>query len=131
MRKKTKPSVTENRRRLNALGTAIKAARTTRGIRLLDLAKALEISLPFLSDVENGRRNLSDDRIQDLADFLGVPAMPLLEMAAQDRGKVTLDLNGADPKRFELALLLGRAWPNVPNEVIDPLIAELRNIVPT
>lgn len=95
-----------------AFGAALRAAREAKSMRLFELSKKLNVSVPFLSDVENGRRPLSEDRIYIVAKFLGVSVLPLLELAARDRGKVILPIGAAlDPRQLRAATMLSMNWP--------------------
>lgn len=119
---KTRPA--SPKRDLN-LGTALREARQQKNVRLRELSAKLDVSLPYLSDVENGRRPLSDERIRQAAEFLGVDPMPLLEVATKDRGKITLDIDVSDERRFRAAMLLSVNWPHIPKSTIDYLLKEL------
>lgn len=54
-----------------ALGERIRELREERDFSLRELAKKLGCSAPFLSDVELGRRYLSEKNLKDLAGLLG------------------------------------------------------------
>lgn len=41
-----------------------RAMRKRKGKSLREVAKLMKVSAPFVSDLENGRRNWSDDRIE-------------------------------------------------------------------
>ncbi|MEQ1854059.1 MAG: helix-turn-helix transcriptional regulator [Chthoniobacteraceae bacterium] len=56
-----------------SLGQKIKELRDTADLSLRELAKILDVSAPFLSDVELGRRFPSDDVLAALAKALKVP----------------------------------------------------------
>src|SRR5437660_507934 len=57
---------------ITTLGEAIRFLREQRGMSLRDLAERVGVSAPFLSDLERNRR--ATDRLEQLADTLGVPA---------------------------------------------------------
>jgi hypothetical protein len=52
------------------LGLAIREARLARGLSLRACAKAAKISAPFLSDIERGRRSMSDGTCEMLLGVL-------------------------------------------------------------
>lgn len=52
---------------MNALGKEIRRLREEQGISLRELAKRLDVSAAFLSDVELGRRYPSDDVLKEIA----------------------------------------------------------------
>lgn len=72
-------------------GKALETARKRCNLRLVDLADKLDISVPFLSDVENGRRTLASARIIKVAEILGEDRLRLLILAARDRGQVIIE----------------------------------------
>lgn len=47
------------------IGLTVRHSRTAVGMTLRELARRLEISAPYLSDLERGRRNWSDSRLDD------------------------------------------------------------------
>lgn len=105
----------------NEFGVALRKARDAKEVRLYELSQQLDVSVPFLSDVENGRRTLSDARIRIAARYLGVDPLPLLEMAVKDRGKIVLDTSHLTKKQLRAAMLLSANWPH-----IDKLLSNLK-----
>jgi transcriptional regulator with XRE-family HTH domain len=63
------------------LGQRIRELRDERDLSLRELAKKLECSAAFLSDIELGRRYPSEKSLKDLARILNVP---LHELKAHD-----------------------------------------------
>jgi transcriptional regulator with XRE-family HTH domain len=55
----------------------IAEVRKNLGIKAVDLADAIDISQPYLSQIENGKRRPSAAMLQDIASFLGVPIRTL------------------------------------------------------
>lgn len=53
----------------------LNAIRKWRGLGQVELAEAVGIAQGHLSDLENGRRNITADLVQRLADKLDVPAL--------------------------------------------------------
>lgn len=57
-----------------SFGAFIRRRRSERGLTLLDVAAALEISIPYLSRIERDREKAPrDELIRDLANILQVP----------------------------------------------------------
>ena len=57
-----------------SFGAFIRRRRNERGLTLLDVAAALEISIPYLSRIERDREKAPrDELIRDLANLLHVP----------------------------------------------------------
>ncbi|KAB8162955.1 helix-turn-helix domain-containing protein [Streptomyces sp. 3MP-14] len=69
-------------------GTAIRAIRTMRSLRLADLAHSTGLSTSYLSRLERGEAGASDSTIRDIADGLAVPPADITrgaDMASQPR----------------------------------------------
>ncbi len=60
------------------LGDRIKELRKKRGLSLRDLAGKIDISISFLSDIENNRSRPSLDRLRDVAEGLETTVSYLL-----------------------------------------------------
>jgi transcriptional regulator with XRE-family HTH domain len=102
-------------------GPALRAIRELKNVRLLELSDRLGVSLPYLSDVECGRRDpLSDDRIKQVAEYLNADPLPLLEFATKERGRVVLDVGKSD-QRINTATLLSIWWPKASDEMVFKL----------
>ena len=61
------------------LGTRLRETRIAAGLTLHALARGLGVSAPFLSDVEHGRRALTERRIRDAAAVMSVDPARLLD----------------------------------------------------
>lgn len=59
------------------LGLAMRDLRTHRGYSLRKLAHKMSISVPYLSDLELGRRKWSEAKIRDYIVAIGPPYEPL------------------------------------------------------
>lgn len=66
--------------RLQTLGQNIKNIRKSKQISQIDLAVAVGIDRSYLSEIENGRRNLSVNILYAIADALEVKISDLLSM---------------------------------------------------
>ncbi|WP_427340509.1 helix-turn-helix domain-containing protein [Caloranaerobacter sp. DY30410] len=60
------------------VGKRIKKLRKERGLSLKELSKKTDISISFLSDIENGRSNPSLERLKDIARGLNTTVSYLL-----------------------------------------------------
>ena len=84
---------------VTTLGEAVRYAREQRGMTLRALARAVDVSPPFLSDLEHNRR--STDRLPQMERALDVPEGTL----RQFDGRLTKDLADwlkDNPKLLEL-----------------------------
>jgi transcriptional regulator with XRE-family HTH domain len=66
-----------------SLGEKIKELRLAQAMSLRELARRIEKSAPFLSDIELGRRFPSEDVLNDLAKELGVAIEELAKLDAR------------------------------------------------
>nr|WP_117210666.1 helix-turn-helix transcriptional regulator [Allorhizocola rhizosphaerae] len=71
----------------SVLGEALRQERLEQGRTLADVAMAARISLPYLSEVERGRKEVSSEVLAALCDALGIDLSDLLVA-------VVLHLNG-------------------------------------
>jgi len=78
-------------------GEFLKRKREEKQISLRELARRLEVSAPFLSDVENNRRApLTEERLATLADVLNLSEAEEAEMydiVGHQKGLLAPDLN--------------------------------------
>lgn len=77
-------------------GEFIRKKRLEQSITLRRMADQLDVSAPFLSDVEKGRRNPLDlDKMNQLADFLHMNSQErntMYDLAGRDRDTIAPDL---------------------------------------
>ena len=66
-----------------ALGRAIAAMRAERGLGRRTLAELAGISYPYMSEVENGTKRMTVDRLMDIAIALNVGPSRILDYAAE------------------------------------------------
>jgi transcriptional regulator with XRE-family HTH domain len=62
----------------SVLGEALRRARLEQGRTLADVALAARISMPYLSEVERGRKEVSSEVLAALCDALGIDLSDLL-----------------------------------------------------
>jgi transcriptional regulator with XRE-family HTH domain len=68
-----------DQRRLEALGKSVRALREAAGESQVAAAESLGLNRSFLIGIESGRRNVSVQRLFDIADHYGVRPAALLE----------------------------------------------------
>lgn len=91
-------------------GSLLRDRRTAAGLTLGALAKILGISVPYLSDVELGRRNPFDpERMRALAVAIGVDILELEKAAAVSRGSFELQA-GPTPLHVDVGAELAEEW---------------------
>ena len=111
---------------LGALGAAVRARRTARGLTLKTLAQTAHVSPRFLLQLEGGEGNVSVARLLDIADALGTTPSELLAEAegapASPAGVVALlGLRGAG--KSSVGELAAREL-GVPFVELDALVAK-------
>ena len=68
-----------------------------------DIARLLDVSAVYVSDVERGNRKpFSRERIVRIADFLHRDPGPLLEAADREKGVIEYDIKNASPLEAEV-----------------------------
>lgn len=78
------------------IGKAIRLVREAKGMRASQLAQRVGISNPFLSLIEQGRRQPSLDVVDRLARALGVPTESLILLAKPRDSRLTSTHRGAN-----------------------------------
>jgi transcriptional regulator with XRE-family HTH domain len=83
-----------------ALTINIRSIRKDRGLTLEQVAAKIGVSVPHLSGVERGKKNLNNHLMTRLADTLGVPVESLIGDRADDKARMAhiLDQLGADDR---------------------------------
>lgn len=76
-------------------GEMISRMREKRELTLRRMAEEIGVSAPYLSDIEHGRRNPPEDRLDLIAEKLGLTPSEkeqMFDLAAKDTSSVSLDL---------------------------------------
>lgn len=95
-------------------GDLVKRARAEQKIPLKRLSDRLELSIPYLSDIEHGNRNPpAPDKAREWAMMLGLDPDEVAFLALTDRRKVELAIEGERTGKVELAFSLARAWDSM------------------
>lgn len=92
-------------------GKMLREKRKAKGMSLRELAHALEISSPYLSDVELGRRNPFDgDLLLKLPIILGCDSDELTAEAMISRGSFILSTIDVSVKHLAVGATLSLLW---------------------
>jgi transcriptional regulator with XRE-family HTH domain len=78
------------------IGDKIKTLRKENKLTLKELSFKTGISISFISDIENKRRNPSVDTLKILAKGLNVPASELLDSGNNSATNNTIEMNAID-----------------------------------
>lgn len=104
-----------------AFGEVLRSMRIQAKRSLGELARHLDLSVVYLSDIERGRRGaLGHTKVVEASKFLGVSPEPLLLAAAEERG--TFDLDVRDYSPIALELLSGLAKGRQSDEVYQKML---------
>lgn len=110
-------------------GTLLRRLREEAGWSMGQLARALEISTPYLSDVERGNRApFTSERIALIAHELNLKAeshADLLTASANSRGYFELEMGTIPPAQQQLGAALARGW----NSLDDEKVRKMREIL--
>lgn len=103
-------------------GASLRDIRLRAGKSMGDVARHLDVSTPFIADVEHGRRApLSVERIERLAPLLGITDIePLLVAAMQSRRAIAVARPRSTKGQEALAALQRRA-DHLPDETWDAI----------
>ena len=69
------------------IGYAIQQLREAKDVTQEEVAEALDVTINFVSQVENGRRKLSSNKMEALAAFFDIPLSFIYVMADDGRKK--------------------------------------------
>ncbi len=103
-------------------GNMLRRLRREADKTLGDVARKLNVSVPYLSDVERGnRRPFATERLVRLAEFLGVEAAPLIEAADREKGIIEYDVRRGTPLQADVVgeLVSGLARGGVSDEQLE------------
>src|SRR5262249_4636740 len=96
-----------------SFGQRIRELRDAKDLSLRELARRLEVSAPFLSDVELGRRHPSDLVLEEMARVLGTTVQDLREYDSRAPVDELKRLSSEDPA-------FGFAFRKLVDKEVDP-----------
>ena len=109
-------------------GDALRKTRRNAKKTLGDVAKLLDISVVYVSDVERGnRRPFNNERILKIAGFVKVNPTPLIAAADAERGIIEYDITKAKP--LEIAVVGGLVSGLARGGVTDDQLKKIEKIL--
>jgi len=115
---------------MTPFGAHIRSIREERGISQKQMAEDLHISAAYLSAMEHGRRGKpSPGLVMQICGYLGIiwdDVEEVKALALLSHPKVTLDTSGLSADRTELANRLAKRIRNLPDSVVEAMLALLR-----
>ena len=106
---------------LTEVGKYLRKLRIDRGELLKDMADTISVSSAYLSSIENGKREISDDLASALAsayDFDEEEAIRFYNAIDITRQEIRLNLHQASPAKQELGLTFARKFDSLSDEDI-------------
>lgn len=80
------------------VGRVLRRERVARGLRLRDVAERARVSVPYLSELERGRKEASSEVLAAVADALGLRLVGLLALTQAELARATTShLGGVHP----------------------------------
>ena len=109
-------------------GDALRKARRNAEKTLGDVAKLLDVSVVYVSDIERGnRRPFSNERILKIAKFVKADPIPLIAAADVERGIIEYDITKAKP--LEIAVVGGLVSGLARGGVTDDQLQKIKKIL--
>lgn len=105
-----------------AFGALLRSLRETQGARMSALARHLDVSPAYLSDVEQGRRApLAREKIIKAATFLNVDPLPLITASLEWSGEFTLSVQRGSKRAREVGASLAFCWENLSENDLEAI----------
>lgn len=99
---------------MTTFGSHLREVRQRRGMSLRGLARQMNWSAPYLSDIELGkRRPPSEEKIWEVSRILEIFPDQLHELARLERGPVKLPLDAEHKEKAKTALVLEKVWSHL------------------
>ncbi len=115
---------------MTPFGAKIRELRAQRGLKLKEMAKALDVSSAYLSALEHGRRGRPTwfmvQRIIAYFNVIWDEAEELQRLAEISDPKIAINTGGLAPKATELTNLLAEKIDKLSDESLADLIHQLR-----
>ena len=115
---------------MTPFGAKLRELRAAKGIQLTRMAADLNVSAAYLSALEHGTRGKpAPGLVMQICGYLGCiwdEAEELKTLADLSHPKVTLDTSGLTPAKTELANRLGASLRQLPDRVVERLLAVLK-----
>ena len=108
-------------------GKLFRELRKNAGKSMGEVARHLDVSVTYVSDVERGHRApLTEERIFDAAAFLGIDPTELLDAAAEHHGAYALAIDKeTSPQARSVGASLMRNWTDLSEEELSDIAAIL------
>jgi len=116
---------------MTPFGQKLRELRKERGVTAKDMAKALQLSPPYLSALEHGHRGQPTTvLIHQICAYFGIiwdDAEELQRLADISHPKVTIDTSGLSPEATRLANLLSKKVSKLEKQDIENILEILES----
>jgi Zn-dependent peptidase ImmA (M78 family)/plasmid maintenance system antidote protein VapI len=113
---------------LTPFGIEIRKLRLDKGLKLIDVAEALDVSSAFLSAIETGRKPIPPAFIANLTRTLNLSdAEASVLQRAADRTTKELRVENLNGNQRELIAAFARRFDEVPSDILDKLKESLKS----
>ncbi|MCK6449982.1 MAG: helix-turn-helix domain-containing protein [Alphaproteobacteria bacterium] len=113
---------------MTPFGARLRAMRAARGVKLKDMAAALDVTPAYLSALEHGQRGQpSRYFVRKVCTFFNIiwdDAEELQRLAEISHPRAVVDTSGLDPKRTELANRIARDIGKLTDEQVERMLKE-------
>lgn len=107
---------------ITPFGIATRKLRLDKGLRLLDLAKKLELSSSFISAVETGKKPIPSGYVGSVVTAMRLTPLQAAELQrAADRSKTVVDIDGLQGSQRELVAAFARKLHDLPPEFLEEI----------
>ena len=113
---------------ITEFGKALRKLRIDRDELLKDMASKLGVTVSYLSAVENGKREVPQNWVDDITvlyKMSNVERTKLEELAYKSKKKISINLDCVDNRRKDVALAFARNF----DDFSDEDIREINNII--
>ena len=114
---------------ITPFGKVLRNLRMDRGTLLKEMAEQLGVTPSYLSSVESGKRNISEDWPQRIGALYGLTASEIEDLevaAAASTTQIKLDLSQTDRESRELAVAFARSFNELTPEDQKEMLALLK-----
>ena len=113
---------------MSTFGDLLRTLRSQAGMSMGELARHLDVSVPYISDVERGNRPpLTAVRIEQVADLFGVDSTELHSAAGVSRGSFELPLpQSASRLARQVGASLMRGWSHLSDDDLEMIANVLK-----
>lgn len=110
----------------SSFGAYVRRAREAKGLRMKDLAKELDCTVVYLSEIELSRKAPpSQEKISKIAEVLEIDSKFLQGLAAASKPRLELELESMPARYQQFAMALARSWNDLSEDQMKRIIQTL------